>query len=84
MKRCFNFSNISFYLSSPSEVIVFNNTNHSGNRGQNAQSLPEVPQYEEIQRFLKDSKLVLFDICNPYMHIVRQVICGLDRFCIID
>jgi len=43
---------------SPSEVIVFNNTNQSngGNRGgaHAARNLPEVPQIEEIQQYLRD------------------------------
>ncbi|CAL8101841.1 unnamed protein product [Orchesella dallaii] len=43
---------------SPSEVIVFNNTNQSnggnGRGGHVARTLPEVPQIEEIQQFLRD------------------------------
>jgi len=39
-------------------VIVFNNTHHSGNGGRNnhpPRSLPEVPQVDEINRFLRDT-----------------------------
>ncbi|ODN02266.1 hypothetical protein Ocin01_04406 [Orchesella cincta] len=43
---------------SPSEVIVFNNTNQSNGNGRGGahvtRTLPEVPQIEEIQQFLRD------------------------------
>lgn len=52
---------------SPSEVIVFNNKNHGNgnNRGGGphaARNLPEVPQMEEIQQYLRDSKLQIINI----------------------
>jgi hypothetical protein len=43
----------------PSEVIVFNNTNHGsggGNRsGHNVRILPDVPQADEIAQYFKES-----------------------------
>jgi len=44
---------------SPSEVLVFNTTQHGGPNATRAghynKSLPEVPNYEDIQRFMKQS-----------------------------
>ncbi|OXA64140.1 hypothetical protein Fcan01_01904 [Folsomia candida] len=42
---------------SPSEVIVFNNTNHTASGGRNNQPVrnaPEVPQVEEIYRYFRE------------------------------
>jgi hypothetical protein len=43
----------------PSEVLVFNTSQHGGagatRAGHYNRSLPEVPNYEEIQRFMKQS-----------------------------
>jgi len=43
--------------SQPSEVLVFNNTTHHGSSraAHYNRSLPEVPNYEEIEKFMKDS-----------------------------
>lgn len=55
-------------LCRPSEVIVFNNTNHGngntrgGGGAHLARNLPEVPQIDEIQQFLRDSKLANNDL----------------------